>query len=210
MNERNGAVIFLLRHGRIEKGEKRRYIGQTDYPLSQSGRSQMEALSERLRCVRFDRIVSSVLERARDSAGIMARGRSVGVEAFPELNEVNLGLWEDRTFDEIREQYPEEYERRGLHLADHRPSGGESFYDLQKRVLPVYEDIANNTAGNVLVVVHAGVIRVVLCHVLGVALGNLFAFQADYAAFSIVRRDGNKRTLLCHNCTHPPASFAGS
>ena len=210
MNARNGSAIFLLRHGPIDKGEKKRYIGQTDYPLSKNGRSVMEAAGERLRRVRFDRIVSGALKRARDSAGIVARGRSVRVESFPELNEVSLGLWEDRTFDAIRGRYPDEYKQRGLNLADHRPPGGESFYDLQKRVLPVYEHIAGETAGNVLMVVHAGVIRVILCHALGVALENLFAFRSDYAAFSIVRYDGVKSTLLCHNCTHPPASFTGS
>jgi probable phosphoglycerate mutase len=106
------------------------------------------------------------------------------------LREINLGAWEGLAVSDVQRRFPEAYEARGAHLAGFRPPGGESFTDLQKRVVPVFEGILCGPGSPVLVVGHAGVNRVILCHVLGMPLENLFRIEQPYGAMSIITPGG--------------------
>ena len=91
--------------------------------------------------------------------------------------------------EEVRRTVPEEYERRGARPDCHRPPGGESFIDLRERVLPLFETILRDEEGPMLLVGHAGVNRVILCHLLGMPLDNLFRLGQDYGCMNIIVRE---------------------
>jgi probable phosphoglycerate mutase len=78
-----------------------------------------------------------------------------------------------------------------LDFGGYRPPEGESFRDLQKRVLPVFKEIVSAARGNVLIVAHAGVNRVVLCHVLGMPINHLFRIAQDYGCLNVIETRGN-------------------
>jgi broad specificity phosphatase PhoE len=97
-----------------------------------------------------------------------------------------------KTFEEVRERYPEEFEKRGRDMVHYRPPGGESFLDCTARVIPVFFNILHATRGNVLIVAHAGVNRIILCQVLGVSLAKLFDIDQGYGCVNVIRyRDGS-------------------
>jgi alpha-ribazole phosphatase len=121
------------------------------------------------------------------------------------LREVCLGQWEGRSFDSVRASDPEAFRRRGEHLADHRPPGGESFDDLQARVWPIFAKYASGAHQNVLMVTHAGVIRVILCRLLGMPLENLFRIGSAYGDLSIV--DFGPREYRVRAVNIPPRTF---
>jgi alpha-ribazole phosphatase len=189
--------VYLLRHGEIEQGSKARLIGQTDVPLNETGRSQARWWSCHLEHLAFRQIYCSDLARSRETAGILARHKKHTVTPLPQLREINLGQWDGLTRDEVNERFPGEWEKRGQNISEYRPVDGESFADLADRVIPAFETLADSREDMVLIVGHAGVNRVILCHVLGLPLRHLFRLRQDYGALNIFQvADGSCQVSL--------------
>lgn len=183
--------VYLLRHGEIEQEGEKRLIGRTDVPLSDTGRSQALSWRTALEHVAFRRIYCSDLVRAQLTAEILATGSPRSVTILPELREINLGQWDGLTAEQVKTKFPGEWEKRGANFAEYRPAGGESFADLSNRVVPVFADISDTSDDAVVVIGHAGVNRVMLCHVLGMPIANLFRIRQDYGALNIIERSGD-------------------
>jgi broad specificity phosphatase PhoE len=134
-------TLVLTRHGLTDRSEPEQHLGQhMDVSLNAAGRRQADALSRRLAGVRFDRIISSPLFRAQETAEILAR-RAVGVETDPRLKEMDYGAWEGLTYETIeRRDGPT---RREWELAPDRLAcpGGESGNDVAVRVRSFLDDL---------------------------------------------------------------------
>ena len=100
-------TIYLIRHGMPEFPDERKYcIGRTDLPLSEEGRTQIQALGETFAGRRIEKIYTSPLKRCRESAAILQEviDRSIPIEVVDGLAEIDMGEWDGHSFDEIREQ----------------------------------------------------------------------------------------------------------
>jgi alpha-ribazole phosphatase len=192
-------VIYMLRHGVIEGDDKQRFIGQSDAPLSESGRRQARQWNRVLGKMKFEAIFSSDLHRAEETARIIAGRHQMQIRIVPRLREIHLGHWEGRSMNSVRRNFPEKWRERGENLSSYRPPGGESFSDLHDRVVPVFEDLAGTLRGDGLIVAHAGVNRVILCYVLGMPLTNLFRLRQDYGALNIIDYGKNSPQVVCLN-----------
>jgi probable phosphoglycerate mutase len=180
--------IFLMRHGDSRKDTVRRYIGQSDDPLNERGREQADWWRSKLSPIRFRRVFCSDLARSMQTARIIMAGREGLISPHAGLREISMGDWEGLAMADLRADKPAEYAERGGQPDLHRPPGGESFADLENRVVPVIRDMASREQGTVLVVGHAGVNRVILCHVLGIPLRNLFLLGQDYGCLNLLGR----------------------
>lgn len=179
-------MIYLLRHGEIAGSEPRRFVGQQDKPLTPRGRAQARWWRDRLAPLEFKAIYSSDLSRCRQTAEVVAG--DAAVELVPALREISLGAWEGLSVAEVNQRFPGEYQRRGADVARHCPQGGESFTDLAGRVLPAFERLAAGPEGDLLVVAHTGVNRVIVCRALGLDLGHLFRLELDYGSLCLLAR----------------------
>ena len=186
--------ILMLRHGELlSQSDEKRFIGQTDLPLSDMGRRQAQSWTKWLCGVPIERIISSDLSRCLETARIISADRPITVEPLAGLREINLGSWEGMTFRRVRDHWPDDFRRRGTELARFRPpGGGESFLDLQRRVVPVFEKAVDQAGGNLLMVAHAGVNRLILCHLLGMPPQHLFRIAQGCGAMNLIgrQRDG--------------------
>ena len=146
-------TLVLTRHGLTDRSEPEQHLGQhIDISLSDAGRRQAEALGRRLAGVRFDRVISSPLFRAQETAEILVtateRARAGGggargarIETDPRLKEMDYGAWEGLTYEEIeRRDGPA---RREWELAPDRLAcpGGESGNDVALRVRAFLDDL---------------------------------------------------------------------
>ncbi|MFW6054475.1 MAG: alpha-ribazole phosphatase [Thermodesulfobacteriota bacterium] len=179
-------MIYLLRHGKIQAGPKKRFIGQTDCGLSAAGRLQAESWRAFFKTINLPLILCSDLKRSLETAGIIAGRQADTVYVETRLREIHLGEWEDREMAKIRAEHPNEWEKRGQDLAGFRPPKGESFADLDKRVAPVLAELGAAEQDNLLIVGHAGVNRVLICRILGMPLQNLFRLGQDYGCLNII------------------------
>lgn len=192
-------VLYLVRHGHAGKSGPKRYIGWTDLPLSEKGIRQARSLRNRFSSIPVARIISSDLTRAGETARIIAGSRAEEIERFSDFREIHLGQWEGRPFNEIKTEYPEAYAARGRDWSGFRPPGGESFSDLRRRVIPAVERCLGETAGDLLLVAHAGVNRVILCHFLGMPLKHLFRIGQDHGAVNVIRFNNGRPCVALVN-----------
>ena len=179
-------MIYLLRHGRIDTGLEKRYIGWTNLPLNKNGIHQANQWREKLSSINFDTIYCSDLDRAYQTAEIIGKKKSIRVKKRPALREINMGELENLPMTIFQKQFPEKWQERGENLLSYRPEDGESFADLQHRVVPEFEKIALKTIGNSLVISHAGVNRIILCHITGMPPENMFRIDQAYACLNII------------------------
>jgi broad specificity phosphatase PhoE len=202
---RDKRTIYLLRHGEplLEAGG-RRYLGQTDVPLSPVGLHQAEQWRSFFNAIVLHAVFCSDLQRTLQTARIIAQDRPFDITCVPELREVKLGAWEGQLFETVRNADRRAFDMRGAHPANHRPPSGESFRDLHSRVVPAFERLLDQTAGSFLIVGHAGVNRVLLCHLLGMPLDHLFRIGQDHAALNVIEaHKGGYRVALMN--AMPPA-----
>jgi len=182
----DNVTVYLLRHGDSRQDDVKRYIGQADLPLNARGRAQAAGWGRELATVPLQRIFSSDLSRSYETACIIAEARGETVQPLARFREIDLGGWDGRPMEEVRLLYPFEYAKRGVDMVYYRPPGGECFADVAARVVPLFEEIVRSATGNVLMVGHSGVNKVILCHVLGIPLENLFRMQQDYGYLNVI------------------------
>lgn len=194
-------TLYLIRHGETEGGEIRRYKGTIDVPLSEKGVSQMEQISKyiyqntvynqnsgyRTRDTELSAVYCSDLTRAIRSAEIVAEPHSLKPIIISSLRERNFGLWEGMSFDEIREKYPLEFDAWAGNPLKFSPMEGESTLAMRDRVIQAMNEIMEkHNKENIAIVAHGGVNRIILCHILGIPLENIFRIEQDYGALNIV------------------------
>lgn len=172
--------IYLVRHGKIDYGKEKKFIGITDLPLSKTGIEQAEVIRDFFADINLDKAFVSPLKRCRETAEIILSDKNVERVIVPQFSEINLGEWDNQFIKYIKENFPKQFEERGQHIDEFVPPGGESFRHLQQRVIPIFDSIKNSVLGNILIVAHAGVNRVILGNLLGVPLRNIFDIEQPY------------------------------
>lgn len=192
-------TLYLVRHGDSRQDKLKRYIGQCDPPLNPRGRAQARFLRLQLADIDLHRVYCSDLRRCRETARIVAGGRGLRVRSLRALREIALGRWEGLPVAEVQRRFPGEYERRGKAMMTYRPPDGESFSDLQARVVPAFLDILSRESGHVLMVGHAGVNRAILCHLQKRPLAELFRIPQTYAGLNIIQRHGDSIVVRAVN-----------
>ena len=159
--------MVLWRHGQTVWNAERRFQGQSDSPLDETGKAQAERAARLLAALRPDLIVSSDLSRAARTAAPLARLTGLEVILDKDLRERHGGCWEGLTDAEIRERYPDAH-------ATWTPPDGESAtvvadrvaVALQRTVTAVTEQVTGGD-GLAVVVSHGAALRLGMSRVLG-------------------------------------------
>jgi alpha-ribazole phosphatase len=150
------ASLWLVRHGQTDWNVEGRYQGQADPPLNQTGLDEARQAARRLAEQPLKAVYSSDLQRARQTAVVIAQACRLPLHIDARLREVNLGAWEGMLFNQIRARYPAELRERELNPLNSRPPGGETVEELWQRVKAVVNEIADRHAGEEVVVVSHG------------------------------------------------------
>jgi probable phosphoglycerate mutase len=190
--------FFLIRHGAAEDGAGQRFIGHTDLPLSEKGREQARRLRIFLAEQTISQAFCSDLSRCRGTAEIIIDGSNIPLTARGDLREPSMGAWEGRLREDIACEFPDDYHARGRNPENFKVAGGETFRDCLERVVPAFGDIVGTTDGDVLLVGHGSVNRILLCHLLGMPMANMFRLGQDHGCVNVLRKDqsGYRLTLL--------------
>jgi broad specificity phosphatase PhoE len=158
----------LLRHGESEGNAQQVFQGQSDYPLNTKGREQVKALSDfwKSNQIEYEKIITSPLIRARETAEIVGNSLDISVEETELLKEVDAGKLSGLSVDKIERLYP----IRDDHLNPFIPIGenGESWYDLYLRVGRFIQNLMEKPPGRYLIVAHGGSINSFLWAALGI------------------------------------------
>ena len=192
-------TLLLVRHGHTDAAGKRLTGRAPGVHLNELGRRQAERLVERLDGVRIDTIVSSPLERCRETAAPLAKARGRAVEVGRAWIEVGYGEWTGRSISQLRRT--KLWRRVMFAPSNVRFPGGESLLEVQGRAVDATLDIAARHArGTVVVVSHADVIRLLVAHVAGMHADHLQRLSIDTASITAVSiSDGFPRLLTVND-----------
>jgi broad specificity phosphatase PhoE len=158
-------TFVFVRHGITDWNADGRFQGRLDIPLNAAGRRQAEILRDRLASISFDRIYTSPLRRAEETAQIVAGAQSIVSDW--RLAEIDHGDWQGRTKQEIAVRWPDAWDAWNKDPLATATGGGESPEEVRRRV----EDFLNTAAGeDVLCVSHGIVIQTVRRILLGARL----------------------------------------
>ncbi len=188
-------VIGLLRHGPTAWNREKRIQGTTDIPLDPAfdPTPWLQVLNAH---GPWDRVVTSPLARARETAGLLFPGRELEISAG--LMEQDWGEWTGMTVARLRLDFPGSIEAQEARAWDFTPPGGESRRKVLDRALAaIAEAVQGRDGERILVVTHLGVIKIVLNHLLGepflpgasaaVAKRALHLLAADAAGLRILQ-----------------------
>ena len=152
--------LYLARHGKCQLDGV--LLGQYDTPLSAAGRRQAQTLADRLTHSGIERVVSSGLQRAVQTAEAIAERLSVGLEQDVRLNEISYGSWDGLSWEEINRGDPLPARRKLDDWWSVTPAGGEAQADFYQRVLRAWESIRDHPARVTVVVAHCAVNAVLI------------------------------------------------
>ena len=189
--------LVLWRHGQTVWNAERRFQGQSDIPLDETGQAQADRAARLLAGLRPDLIVSSDLSRAASTAAALARLTGLEVTLDKDLRERHGGCWEGLTDTEIRARYPAEH-------ASWNPPDGEPSPVVAERVAGALHRVAAGleevTSGLAVVVSHGAALRLGMSRLLGMP-DQLFGVLGPLSncSWSMLGRRRDRWRLLEHN-----------
>lgn len=182
--------LWLIRHGETEWSRSGAHTGRTDLPLTDTGRRQAQAIAAQLGARKFDLVLTSPLERARETCTLAGYGDTAQPE--PNLREWNYGDYEGRTTAQIRAQQP------GWSIWTGGVPNGETIEQVAARAEAVLER-AGRAAGDVALFAHGHILRILTARRLGLSpqAGRLFALST--ATISTLGYEHDNRVITRWN-----------
>lgn len=194
--------FFLIRHGQTGWNREARFRGRVDIELDEVGVRQAEAVADRLAQCGAAAIYSSPLKRALMTAEPIARRVGLEVVRLEGINDMNFGVWEGRSVEEVREQEKELFDVWSHDPDRVRIPGGETLEEVRNRVAATVDDLAaRHDDGMVLLVTHRVVCKVLLCHLLGLDNSHFWRIAQDTAAVSAFQIEGGRSAVSLVNDT---------
>lgn len=190
--------VYLIRHGRPYFPDGSCCLGRTDMPLGPVGRMQACLAARELENAGIGAVFTSPLSRARETASYL----SASSVAVPGLMEAGMGIWDGLSFREIKERYPELYERRGADMSVSVPDAEPPAAALERFDAAVRQCL-RESSGCIAIVAHAAVIKLMLAAVSQAALEASREYRLHYCACAQLEYDGGFRLAHIGAPPHP-------
>lgn len=177
--------LVLVRHGETDSNVRGTYLGWVDVPLNKNGINQAKIAGSKLKNEKFDLCFASPLKRAFKTAEIILEGQALPVQTDDRLKERNFGIWDDMTFLEISQKYPEEHKKWLQDINNYEIEGGESFGHSYYRNVE-FTDLLIKEYQNkkILIVTHTGCIRNIFAYLTGLGMDGVWRFKIDNATIN--------------------------
>ena len=178
--------LYLLRHGETVWNKQKKIQGQLNSPLTEEGIEKLKKTAETLERTDFQGVYTSHMERTVETAGIILDKnrknleKPVKIEKMRELNEIHFGIWQGKTYEEIKKEYPQEYDNYFNSPDKYRARviGGEDLSEGLERFLGGMEKIVSfektrSGSGKILIITHGTVLELFINYVKNRRMDNL-------------------------------------
>lgn len=179
-------TVLLIRHASNDYLTQNRMAGGQPIPLNEQGRSEARALAQRLATIPLRAIYASPIERARETAEIIAQPHQLAVQIHPGLTEVNVGDWTNQTITDL--QATDAWKQMLARPYDFRFPNGESNAEVHARIVATIDALVSAHPDQIIALVsHADPIKIALAHYLGMNLNDFNRLVIDPASLSILK-----------------------
>ncbi len=181
--------IYLIRHGETRGNREGYFRGRSDFPLNENGREQARLLAEALKDSGIGRIYSGPLSRAKETAEILAAKLGVSVEVEEGFNNINLGPWEGRKKEEIKREFPREFQLWITTPEKLKLPGAETVMEVMERAVKTLKRVVeeNEALGAIAVVTHRAVLKPLIAGILEIKPPFFWKVHVDTASYSILK-----------------------
>lgn len=190
--------VILVRHGETAWNHEGRFLGQSNPGLNEKGKMQARAVAELLLGEKIDKVFSSDLLRAIETSHAIASVQNTSVRFIPSLREINFGVWEGLTFEEIQTHYPVLLNKWIKDPFGVRIPSGETAEEVRRRVIGAWNFIILNTFDEetVVIVAHGGPLRMLLCQLTGVDLSRQWEFNLGHGEIVVLLKNGDTYSMV--------------
>lgn len=165
--------IYLIRHGLTESNKKKIYAGWCKEGLCKEGLKAVLEFGGKLKQFRINKIFSSPIRRAVQTAEIIDSFLKVGIEIEEDFKEMKMGSWEGLSEYEVAERFPEEWKTWNTKPSELKINGRETLRELLLRALDGLKRISEPSDGSkILAVTHVALIRVLMIYYNGMNLDD--------------------------------------
>ena len=199
-------TLLIIRHGQTTWNIEHRLPGQLPgVGLTEEGRQQATRLARALTVFPLSTVVSSPLERARDTAQYLIDGRNLELHLDPDLMDTNVGYWSGQVFDGLMQTDPAW--KAFVQDPTVAPDGVETFPQVQQRVVTAVERwrMHENAGSYIAFVAHADVVKLLLAHYMHLDVRRAVSLHIDNASVSIVEivKEERPRVVAVGWCPQP-------
>ncbi|GAB4519940.1 MAG: histidine phosphatase family protein [Anaerolineae bacterium] len=170
-------LVYFVRHGETDWNEQRRFQGQADRVLNLIGLDQAVAVARWLAetGIEFSALYSSDLQRCVETAEEISKRTPLPIITTPALREIDCGLWEGLTSDEIEARFPGQLTAWRSHVALYVIPGGESVLQVQARMSAFYhETLAKHPGETIIIVSHGAALAALFAELENLPLGQVW------------------------------------
>jgi broad specificity phosphatase PhoE len=193
--------LVLARHGETTWNVEKVFRGRADVALNEVGIRQAELLGSYLSNWKLEAVYSSPLRRALDTANIVASCQKVAVRIADDLVDFDYGEWQSLTEPEVKRLYPALVTEWHNNPHKIRMPGGEGLEDVRRRAVELVDGILSRHQGKVLLVSHRVVLKVLICHLLGLDNSHFWNIRQDVCGITIFDYVDGRFVLTRHNDT---------
>ena len=184
--------FYFVRHADKAKGDYfNPQLRHDDQPISEFGRKQASKIKKYFQKHAIKSIYISEYIRTEQTARPLARMFEIAPIVDHRLNEIDIGIIDGLSDDEIREKYPEVWNASQDRNRDFRWPEGETGSEAQERIVSFINEQVNQE-GSILIVTHDGIIRLLISYILGLPVYRRFSLQVDTASVTEIEWDRGK------------------
>lgn len=198
--------LIFIRHGQTDWNLAGKIQGHNDIELNETGIMQAKQVSNTLASENLDiiKVYSSQQKRAFLTASIVSQKLEVDCISIKGLEEINLGLWECLSWEEVKQKYPIEFDEWFTKRRHSKVHKGESYQELLERLLPTLihiikkenEEQKKEQEKNVVIVTHSAVIETLQCFLEATPFEKMGKYKVDNASVVII----DSQTILNAEC----------
>ncbi|MDO5088535.1 MAG: histidine phosphatase family protein [Leptotrichiaceae bacterium] len=182
--------IIFIRHGETDMNRLELYFGHLNPELNSTGRNQLKKTKKMLKYFEknIDIVFSSDLKRCVESMEILKINDKIKKTLLKDFREINFGIFEGKTYEQIVEEFPEEVEKMNRDWKIYKFKGGESLKEVMERAVAKLEELVKKYKNRTLIIVtHAGIIKTVVSYYL---YGNIDGYWK-------IKIDNGSMTKMC-------------
>jgi len=193
--------LYVVRHGETEWNKDELFRGRKDVPLNEAGRVQAERAGAYFVGEPVQRVLSSPLGRARQTAEPIGRTTHVHVETREEFTDMAFGIWEGRPLREIAECCPADLALWRNSPEKLRLEAAETLEDVRERVGKGLADATCGAEETIVVVTHRVICKILVLFCLGIPNDHFWDLKFDPGSITLLERTDNRYALIFSNDT---------
>lgn len=193
--------IYIVRHGETQWNKEEVFRGRKDMPLNESGRQQAEMVGCYFSNRSVNRIISSPMERARQTVETIRSATGLEIRTMDEFTDMCFGIWEGLTLQEVEKDFPADFSLWKRSPEKLQIAEGETLDMVRDRVTKGLINIDFLHEDTVVIVTHRVICKIIVLHALGIGNEHFWDIKFDPGSITLLEYNNDRHTLLFSNDT---------